>query len=51
MIVEPPETTLYLALGMLASAVFLLGLVGSIVLRYRNIAKDKALLDEIANEH
>lgn len=46
----PPDTILYLFLSLGASAVFIFGLIGSIVLRYRNIEKDRALLDEIARE-
>lgn len=46
----PPDTILYLFLSLLSTAIFIFALIGSIALRYRNITKDRALLDEIANE-
>ncbi len=45
-----PETTPYLILGLVVSAVLLLGLIGSMVARHRNLERDLVLIEELARE-
>lgn len=45
-----PETTPYLILGLVVSAVLVLGLLGSMVLRQRNLERDLLLIEELARD-
>jgi hypothetical protein len=45
-----PETADFLFLGLGAVAVFTLGYIATMFLRYRNLQKDMDLIQELANE-
>ena len=45
-----PETTSYMMLGLGTVFVFVVGYVGSLVLRYRNLQKDRELIEHLAQD-
>lgn len=40
----------YLILGLVAVAVFMFGLIGSMIARHRSLQKDLALIEQLAEE-
>ena len=47
---QPPDTTAYFYLGLAVTALILLVMVGSIVIRYRNLQRDAAMIAELERE-
>ena len=45
-----PDTLSYLLLGLAVVTLISTGLIGSMVLRYRNLQKDMQLLEQLRNE-
>lgn len=45
-----PDTAAYLYLGLTVIVVFMGGLVGSMILRYRSLKQDEALIEQLASE-
>jgi hypothetical protein len=45
-----PETTSYLILGLVVTFIILFLLVGSMVIRYRNLKADALLLEQLEDE-
>lgn len=46
----PPDTVAYLILGLVAVGIILGFLVGSMVLRYRSLEKDRQIIEELRRE-
>lgn len=45
-----PETTAYLLLGLAVTAIIMLFLIGSMVVRQRNLHKDIQLIDQLGQD-
>lgn len=43
----PPDTTAYLLLGLAVTFVIMLGLVGSMLARWRNLQRDRETLEKL----
>lgn len=51
MATETAETTAYLILGLIVAFSWLTLFIGSMVLRYRNLKKDMALIEQLADDN
>jgi hypothetical protein len=45
-----PDTTAYLLLGLAAVFVIMGGLIGSMMVRFRNLQKDRELIQQLAED-
>jgi len=46
-----PETTAYLLLGLAVTLIIMLGLIGSLITRYRGLQQDLKTLESLDDEH
>lgn len=46
-----PDTTAYLILALTAVTIIMVGFIGSMVIRYRNLHKDMQLIEELRRDN